>query len=276
MLKRGTMQKAFIDMADDRTAKRVIKELDGYEFIGQYLEVRFSDQDTAQQYPKSKRFGNNDRDYKKGGRGYDDYDDYYDKRGNKDGGLKRRNTYDNSYNKGGNNRRNNYDDYDDYYDYGEYDDENDKGRNYGGNRGGYNKRNDSRGGYRGGYKDDYKKSGEYSGKKDRSQGGKSFYDKSSPEQTQAENEERVLYVNNLSYSTDENSLTKAFEKCGAVEKVSIGYRRDGRSQGNATVQFKTKDAAADAIKQLDGEEVDGRAIKVKVYQSYENYQKTKQ
>jgi len=80
----------------------------------------------------------------------------------------------------------------------------------------------------------------------------------------------------LSYSTDENSLTKAFEKSGDIEKVSIGYRRDGPSQGNATVQFKTKGGAAQAIKDLDGEEVDGRAIKVKVYQSYENYQKTKQ
>lgn len=71
-------------------------------------------------------------------------------------------------------------------------------------------------------------------------------------------------------------MKKAFEKCGAIEKVSIGYRRDGRSQGNATVQFKTKDDANEAIKQLDGEEVDGRAIKVKIYQSYENYKKSKQ
>ena len=52
----------------------------------------------------------------------------------------------------------------------------------------------------------------------------------------------------MSYSTDEGSLKKAFEKCGAIEKVSIGYRRDGRSQGNATVQFKTKDDANEAIK----------------------------
>ena len=80
----------------------------------------------------------------------------------------------------------------------------------------------------------------------------------------------------MSYQTEEDSLKQAFGKCGVVEKVSIGYRRDGRSQGNATIQFKTKDAASEAIKQLDGEEVDGRAIKVKIYQSYENYKKTKQ
>lgn len=34
MLKRGTMQKAFIDMQDEKTAQAAIDELDGYEFVG--------------------------------------------------------------------------------------------------------------------------------------------------------------------------------------------------------------------------------------------------
>ena len=73
MLKRGTMQKAFIDFADDSSAKDAIKNLDGYEFNGQALEVRFSDQDTAQQYPKSKRYRKEDGEtdnYRGGNRGY--------------------------------------------------------------------------------------------------------------------------------------------------------------------------------------------------------------
>lgn len=291
MLKRGTMQKAFIDYDNDKSAKDAIKNLDGYEFNGQTLEVRFSDQDTAQQYPKSKRYRKEDGEtdnYRGGNRGYGgDRDGYYDKRGGKEGAypIKRRNTYDNSgsYNQGGNKRGGRNDDYYDYDDYGDYDDEGDnynKGRGGYGNRGGYNKRGGDRGGDRGGYNKDFKRGGDKAGgfSRDRNQSDrKKTYDKGpQPESTQAEEEERVLYINNLSYSTDENSLTKAFEKSGAIEKVSIGYRRDGRSQGNATVQFKTKDGAGQAIKDLDGEEVDGRAIKVKVYQSYENYQKTKQ
>ena len=131
MLKRGTMQKAFIDFTEDKAAKEAIKNLDGYEFNGQALEVRFSDQDTAQQYPKSKRYRREDGEtdnYRGGNRGYGgDRDGYNDKRGGKEGAypIKRRNTYDNSYNQSGNKRGGRNDDYNDYDDYGDYDDEGD-------------------------------------------------------------------------------------------------------------------------------------------------------
>jgi RNA recognition motif-containing protein len=62
MLKRGTMQKAFIDMANEKTAQAAIDDLDNYDFIGQNLEVRFSDPEQAQQYPKSKKFRDSKRD----------------------------------------------------------------------------------------------------------------------------------------------------------------------------------------------------------------------
>ena len=124
MLKRGTMQKAFVDYEDDKAAKECIKNLDGYEFNGQALEVRFSDQDTAQQYPKSKRYRKEDGEtdnYRGGNRGYGG-----DREG-KEGAypIKRRNTYDNSYNQGGNKRGGRNDDYYDYDDYGDYDNETD-------------------------------------------------------------------------------------------------------------------------------------------------------
>ena len=41
------MQKAFIDMQDEKTAQEVIEGLDSYDFLGQTLEVRFSDPETA-------------------------------------------------------------------------------------------------------------------------------------------------------------------------------------------------------------------------------------
>lgn len=58
-------------------------------------------------------------------------------------------------------------------------------------------------------------------------------------------------MNNLNYDTTESGLEAAFKKFGTVERVAIGYRRDGRSLGNAQVQFKTKDEAEEAIKQMD-------------------------
>jgi RNA recognition motif-containing protein len=43
LLKRGTMLKAFIDLDTEKNAEKAIENLDGYEFLGQALEVRFSD-----------------------------------------------------------------------------------------------------------------------------------------------------------------------------------------------------------------------------------------
>lgn len=54
----------------------------------------------------------------------------------------------------------------------------------------------------------------------------------------AENEERVVYLNNLNYDTDEQSLKKAFRDFGHIERVNIGYRRDGKSLGNAQITFR--------------------------------------
>ena len=86
----------------------------------------------------------------------------------------------------------------------------------------------------------------------------------------------MLYVNNLNYDTTEDSLTRAFKKFGTVERVLIGYRRDGRSLGNAQVQFRSKKEAYDAIDEMDGAEVDGRPIKAKIFKSYENYKKERE
>jgi hypothetical protein len=44
------------------TAQAAIDDLDNYDFIGQNLEVRFSDPEQAQQYPKSKKFRDSKRD----------------------------------------------------------------------------------------------------------------------------------------------------------------------------------------------------------------------
>ena len=72
-----------------------------------------------------------------------------------------------------------------------------------------------------------------------------------------------LYVGNLSYSVTHPILSAAFEEVGEVVSVDlITDRMTGRSKGFAFVEMAQDDAAQEAIKQLDGKELDGRAIKV--------------
>lgn len=82
-------------------------------------------------------------------------------------------------------------------------------------------------------------------------------------------------MNNLNYDTTEKQLESAFKEYGVVERVVIGYKSNGRSLGNAQVQFKTKQQAEAAIDGMHESELDGRPIRVKVYKSYDNYKKDK-
>lgn len=71
-----------------------------------------------------------------------------------------------------------------------------------------------------------------------------------------------IYVGNLSYQTTENDLTNLFEQAGQVESVNIITDRDtGRSKGFGFVEMSAEDADK-AIAQLNGTEVDGRALTV--------------
>jgi cold-inducible RNA-binding protein len=79
------------------------------------------------------------------------------------------------------------------------------------------------------------------------------------EKTMAKN----LYVGNLSYSTTSPDLSELFGAIGEVVSVNlITDRMSGRSKGFAFVEMAQYDAAQEAINQLNGKEIDGRAIKV--------------
>jgi cold-inducible RNA-binding protein len=72
-----------------------------------------------------------------------------------------------------------------------------------------------------------------------------------------------LYVGNLSYATTEGDLSKLFEAVGEVNSVNlITDRMSGRSKGFAFVEMAEHSVAQEAISQLNGKELDGRAIKV--------------
>jgi cold-inducible RNA-binding protein len=72
-----------------------------------------------------------------------------------------------------------------------------------------------------------------------------------------------LYVGNLSYGTTELDLREAFANAGTVADVKIVMDRDtGRPRGFAFVEMSTDGEAQNAISQLNGRGIDGRAIKV--------------
>ena len=71
-----------------------------------------------------------------------------------------------------------------------------------------------------------------------------------------------LYVGNLPWSTGEAELEEMFAAIGAVTSANVITDRDtGRSRGFGFVEMSDDDAKR-AIEELNGNEVDGRAIKV--------------
>ena len=72
-----------------------------------------------------------------------------------------------------------------------------------------------------------------------------------------------LYVGNLSYDTNEDTLRTAFSAAGTVKSVSILIDRDsGRSRGFGFVEMGSDADAQNAIRTLDGRPIDGRNIRV--------------
>lgn len=80
-----------------------------------------------------------------------------------------------------------------------------------------------------------------------------------------------LYVGNLAFQTTSQELRELFGQFGTVESASIVEDRDtGRSRGFAFVEMSTNEEATAAIRQLDGQEVGGRSLKVNEAKPREN------
>ena len=72
-----------------------------------------------------------------------------------------------------------------------------------------------------------------------------------------------LYVGNLSFDTTEAELREVFSQFGEISDLNLITDRDtGRPKGFGFVEMRNEQAARDAIKALDGQELGGRAIKV--------------
>jgi len=74
---------------------------------------------------------------------------------------------------------------------------------------------------------------------------------------------RKLYVGNLPYSANQQTLQDAFGQCGTVESANVIMDRDtGQSKGFAFVEMSSESEAQKAIQELNGSSLDGREIKV--------------
>ena len=74
---------------------------------------------------------------------------------------------------------------------------------------------------------------------------------------------KKMYVGNLSYDVDADTLTAWFSAHGTVESVHIvSDRETGRSRGYGFVEMSTEEEAKAAIEALNETEHDSRAIKV--------------
>jgi RNA recognition motif-containing protein len=72
-----------------------------------------------------------------------------------------------------------------------------------------------------------------------------------------------LYVGNLAYSVSNEDLHELFSQVGQVQSATvITDKFSGQSKGFGFVEMTTSEESADAIRQFDNSELQGRNIKV--------------
>jgi cold-inducible RNA-binding protein len=72
-----------------------------------------------------------------------------------------------------------------------------------------------------------------------------------------------LYVGNLSFNTMEDDIRTLFSKCGTVANCDlITDKFTGKSRGFAFVEMASQADADKAVAELNGKDLDGRALTV--------------
>ena len=72
-----------------------------------------------------------------------------------------------------------------------------------------------------------------------------------------------LYVGNLAFSVNQETLKKAFEAFGAVEEATVIVDKfSNRSKGFGFVTFTDDEAAKKAISEMNDKDFEGRPLKV--------------
>lgn len=74
---------------------------------------------------------------------------------------------------------------------------------------------------------------------------------------------RKIFVGGLAWATTDDSLRAAFEPFGQVVEAKVIVERDtGRSRGFGFVTFEEESSAAEAMERMNGQTLDGRAIRI--------------
>ncbi len=71
----------------------------------------------------------------------------------------------------------------------------------------------------------------------------------------------TIFVGNLGFKTNEQTIKKFFQSCGNVVSVRIAKQEDGRAKGFCHVDFDSSDAVEKACA-LAGQDLDGREVRV--------------
>lgn len=72
-----------------------------------------------------------------------------------------------------------------------------------------------------------------------------------------------IYVGNLSYRMGDSELEEVFAKFGEVKSAKvITDRETGRSKGFGFIEMATAEAGNEAIEALNGNECEGRTLRV--------------
>ena len=72
-----------------------------------------------------------------------------------------------------------------------------------------------------------------------------------------------IYVGNLSYKMNDKDLEGIFAKFGAVKSAKVIIDREtGKSKGFGFIEMVEKSAGAEAIEALNGNDCDGRTLRV--------------
>lgn len=80
----------------------------------------------------------------------------------------------------------------------------------------------------------------------------------------AGNGQHPLFIGNIPFSIAGGDLEEILKGAGGLERVSLVTDPDGRSKGFAFADMKTEDDVQNAVNTLDGFEVDGRQLTVRV------------
>jgi len=80
-----------------------------------------------------------------------------------------------------------------------------------------------------------------------------------------------LFIGNLSWDTNDESLREAFSQHGVVTDAKVIMDRyNGRSRGFGFVTYQTAEQANTAKEQMHGANVDGREVRVESASSSRN------